>query len=103
MLADVALQGEDADRGCHEARVYPRRMTPPGPTARPPRPRSTHGPAGLGVADTDCAVYLAVHEPTEDSTLADDVRVEAPDGRVTQASSAAELSVRTASRSSGSR
>lgn len=124
-------------------------MTPPAPAARPPRPRSTRGPAGLTLAgvllvlaaavvaavlargmagmlptdlldadgepasgvvgvvdapgtarmdleaDTDYAVYLAMQAPGEDAALADDVRVQAPDGRVTQASSAAEVSVTT--------
>ena len=46
-------------------------------------------------ADTDYAVYLAMPAPAEDAALADDVRVQAPDGRVTQASAAAEVSVTT--------
>lgn len=46
-------------------------------------------------ADTDYAVYLAMPAPAEDAALADDVRVQAPDGRVTQASSAADVSVTT--------
>lgn len=124
-------------------------MTPPAPAARPPRARSTRGPAGLTVAgvvlvvaaavvavlvargmagmlptdllgadgkpasgvvgvvdapgtarmdleaDTDYAVYLAMQRPPEGVDLAGDVRVEAPDGRVTLASSSAEVSVTT--------